>query len=464
MRKVFSVFAIGLLFTLFIESCNQRKPQKVTDEPIHNQSEAQLEEQKPVNSQSDTANTNPYWMGMARYLAGLPANEPIFDSLQKLPDAVVHQKYFDNAFLQKETVLLDKLGAFAQQELGKARENSEQTVFYPFSGADFVTIHTLYPNAKRYVLFGLEPEGVIPHIETLSPVRRAANLQNIRVSSDDIMSFSFFKTIDMAADFRRFELKGTLPLLLAFIARTGNDVLSVNHIQVDESGKIFMDGDSLIKNPNLQSPTNAKTGGYRIKFKNSEAKELQIQTLDYFSVDVLNEKLKKNPNFLEMLSDLSPCVTYIKSASYLLHKNYFSVIGDKIKEVSDLILQDDSGFPIRAFDENAWHLTYYGKYMKPIPLFSNLYQPDLMKKYTENEKEVVPLAFGIGYRYQHGTSNLLRARKLSQGIDKNDNVKGEESKSPQKGLTENSLQSGHSTEKKFETNQNNHGRRKLEKD
>ena len=47
----------------------------------------------------------------------------------------------------------------------------------------------------------------------------------------------------MRGDFQRYELKGTLPLLLAFVARTGNQVLNVQHIRVDEDGVVEPDGD-----------------------------------------------------------------------------------------------------------------------------------------------------------------------------------------------------------------------------
>jgi hypothetical protein len=367
-------------------------------------SDTKAEAAKPA---PDTVRIVPEWNATARYLGGLDvAPESPLAKLTQEPDFQAHKQYFDQAFATKSKVMLDSLTVWAEQELGDVRKTSDKTVFYPFAGADFVTIHTLFPDARHYVLFGLEPEGTIPPIESLAPARRSVNLQNIRTSSDDIMSLSFFKTIDMSSDFRRAELKGTLPLLLAFVARKGNEIINVNHIAVNNSGTVDYTSEKDVQNPDDSIAT-----GYRIKFRKSP--DAPIQTIEYFSVNVHDPAFKKNKGFQAYLESLKPTATYIKSASYLLHKPYFSIIHNKIQEVSDVILQDDSGFPIRSFAPEQWKIQYYGVYsekFRPIPLFANLYQAELTKRYKENTAK--PLPFGIGYQYKKGTSNLLRADKV----------------------------------------------------
>lgn len=356
----------------------------------------------------DTAKVSPEWNATARFLGGLEvAPESPLAKLSKEPDFQAHKQYFDQAFTTKSKVMLDSLTFWAEHELNDVRKDPDKTIFYPFAGADFVTIHTLFPDARHYVLFGLEPEGIIPPIEKLASARRNVNLQNIRTSSDDIMSLSFFKTIDMNSDFRRAELKGTLPLLLAFIARKGNEIVNVNHIAVNNSGTVDYTSEK-----DFQNPDDSIATGFRIKFRKSQ--DAPIQTIEYFSVNVHDPAFKKNKGFQTYLESLKPTATYIKSASYLLHKPYFSIIHNKIQEVSDVILQDDSGFPIRSFSPEQWKIQYYGVYsetFRPISLFANLYQSELTKRYKENTAK--PLAFGIGYQYKKGTSNLLRADKVN---------------------------------------------------
>ena len=103
--------------------------------------------------------------------------------------------------------------------------------------------------------------------------------------------------------------------------------------------------------------------------------------------------------------------TYLKSASYLMHRPTFSIVRDIILDESEYLLQDDSGIPVKYFDTSKWDLTFYGNYSFPISLFSERHQEDLKEIYLKKEMNVQPLPFGIGYQYKKGTSNLMLAKK-----------------------------------------------------
>jgi len=77
---------------------------------------------------------------------------------------------------------------------------------------------------------------------------------------------------------------------------------------------------------------------------------------------------------------------------------------------SRYILQEDSGIPFRYFDPSAWAFQFYGTYSKPISTFKNEYQADLAKIYKTGGN-ITPLPFGIGYRFQVDTANLLFATR-----------------------------------------------------
>ncbi len=58
---------------------------------------------------------------------------------------------------------LARIRAWSSANLTAARP----TMFYMFSGPDFLYANAFYPNAKTYVLSGLEPVGTVPDLTTL---------------------------------------------------------------------------------------------------------------------------------------------------------------------------------------------------------------------------------------------------------------------------------------------------------
>ncbi|MCS7086032.1 MAG: hypothetical protein RMM53_09795, partial [Bacteroidia bacterium] len=158
-----------------------------------------------------------YWNDLARLLAGMdPLPGSVLDSLEKLPETVRHRQALQREWSVKKQHLT-KLEAFAEREFGDVRK-LDRPVFYPFSGPDFLTIHTLFPNAKIYVLFGLEQEGSPPRVFKLSRARYDYNLRNIQTALDDIMRLNFFMTLDMSVELHRAELSGVTPILMLSMA------------------------------------------------------------------------------------------------------------------------------------------------------------------------------------------------------------------------------------------------------
>ena len=138
---------------------------------------------------------------------------------------------------------------------------------------------------------------------------------------------------------------------------------------------------------------------------------VNIQNDPYLSRGGLFAKgLKTRTDLVAYLNGIDIKSTYLKSASYLMHRPTFSIIRNLILNKSQHLLQDDSGIPIKYFDSNIWDLTYYGNYSYPIPLFKERHQEDLKEVYLNKDK-TKPLPFGIGYQFRRGTSNLMRASK-----------------------------------------------------
>jgi hypothetical protein len=381
-------------------------------------SEPQADKKQPTDTKTDSTHTttagasqpavaaDPYWNELACLLAGLPKPEgSSLAALASSPGAQQHSRYFEQGWPGQEAKFVQPLTQWAAQELPEAHK-STHTVYYPFSGADFMAIQSVYPHAEKYVLFGLEPEGDAIDIRKMDAARLAANLANVQKSLYAILSWSFFRTNDMTVDFRRAELNGTLPVLLAFMARTGHEVLQVRRIQLSPNGEVQPIPAG--SDPEMSVAGKGLVTGNQIFFRKTGQKA--VQQLQYFSVDVSDANIQKEQGFLPYLTGLNPAHTYVKAASYLMYKSYFHLIKDKTLEISQVYVQDDSGMPIRMLDTTHWDLQYYGAYSRPIALFSNYFQQDLWDIYNQ-KKQAKPLEFGMGYQFRKGTSNMMIARK-----------------------------------------------------
>jgi hypothetical protein len=148
----------------------------------------------------------------------------------------------------------------------------------------------------------------------------------------------------------------------------------------------------------------------------------QVRTLTYFAVNLQNmpyvsrgglvaKGLETRTDLVKYFNSLDIKSTYLKSASYLMHRPTFSIIRNIILDNSEFVLQDDSGIPIQYFDTDKWNLTFYGNYKFPINLFAERHQEDLKEVYLNGGDNVKSLPFGIGYQYHKGTSNLMKAEK-----------------------------------------------------
>src|SRR5690349_16111802 len=130
----------------------------------------------------------------ARFLAGLPPSEgsPL-TALTKDPAWQHHARFFDNAFAQLEQRQLAKVHAWADTNLAAPKP----TMFYFFSGPDFLYANAFYSKATTYVMAALEPSGSVPDLTRMSRGSIDSALGNIEHSLATVMNFSFFITKHM---------------------------------------------------------------------------------------------------------------------------------------------------------------------------------------------------------------------------------------------------------------------------
>lgn len=331
---------------------------------------------------------------IARVLAGMAPASKDSPLTQLTSDAAFqrHAKRLDQSWQNVDQRQLSKIRAWSAANLTKRQD----TAFYFFSGPDFLYANAFLPNAKTYVFAGLEPVGRLPDLSKLPRATVASAYEEINAKINTVLNYSFFITKEMQERFRSGAARGALPIIAVFMARHGKSIQDVSYVTVDNEGKL-----GPLANPDQTGPAN----GVKITFSSPGGAP---QTLYYFSTN-LNNSGARSTGFLKWCQTLGPGDSFVKSASYLMHDNNFSVVRDFLLENSATITQDDSGVPLRFFDGQKWTLKPFGNYVGPISLFSGNYQAKLKELFVKAKAPRID--FGIGYRWRPNETNLLLAIK-----------------------------------------------------
>jgi len=332
----------------------------------------------------------------ARFIAGMqPEPGSALADQSARPEWIKYAASFDKNWIKLDKTRMEPMRKWASEEL----HPGSSVVFYPFSGPDFLYAVTFFPKANAYILVALEPVGTSPDFQQMSPDSMDQFFATVDRSLDSLLSFSFFKTNNMKVDVKQ-DLEGTLPILMLFLVRTGNRVDDVKPVEIDGEGNIVAAGSAKLA-AGVRS-----ANGVDIVFKSADGPQRHLY---YFSVNLQNDYLKKSA-FKSYMTKFSGVNTYLKSASYLMHKEYFSTVRSAILDRSALLVQDDSGIPYGLIKADKWDVSLYGVYSSPIDMFKEHREADLSDAYKEPNR-AKPLPFGIGYNWRAGQSNLLVARK-----------------------------------------------------
>ena len=307
----------------------------------------------------------------ARFLAGLPVSGPL-DRLTRDEGWTSYAAAIDEAWNKKEYHHLSVVRGWMATNAA-AHYRSSAPVFYMFSGPDILYAHTFFPNAKTYILCGIEPVGTVPDLAAMSSATIYDGLLGFCKSLRTMLRFHYFITKDMRADLSRAQMGGTVPLLYVFLARMGCTVLDTEYVS---------------------SPA----PGVKIRFKHHGG----VQTVYYFKTDLSNGG--GSAAFLRWCAAQGPANSLLKAASYLLHGDSFTNVRSFLLQHSRVIIQDDSGIPLRAFTKD-WTVRTYGRYLPHGEMFGKYYQRDLAAVFAENPPG--PLGFAFGYHWQRERGVLL---------------------------------------------------------
>jgi len=314
----------------------------------------------------------------ARFLAGMSTNSR--RDFQKSAEWKNHQHQMDERWRRAEG-RLSHIRGFRRSELGSAGSSH---VFYPFGGPDFLYADAFFPGAKTYALAGLEPIGSIPDLSSLTETQIATSLRGVQTSISSSLDYSYFLTKDMRLDLARTNLKGVLPVLYVYLARTGHRIQSVDYVHIDSGGSIA-------------SGHSGSAPGVRLRCSGC--------TVYYFRTNLSNSG---SGRYQRYMARNAPGTTFIKSASYLMHGGSFSNIRGAIMKNSKAVLQDASGIPYRYYKSAGWETELYGNYVRTLDMFSSYYQSDLRAAYASGSPK--PVRFGVGYTFNPAETCLILAK------------------------------------------------------
>jgi hypothetical protein len=311
----------------------------------------------------------------ARFLAGIPVSGAL-QPLTHDPAWVDHARNLDSAWVKKDFYQVRPIRAWM---LANAPQlyTSTDTVFYMFGGPDFLYANLFYPEAKTYILAGLEPVGTVPDLNRMDPAALRTDLNALRESMHTVLQTHYFITKDMRTELTRQNLGGTLPILYVFLARLNCTVT----------------GTTYVKSP---------AEGVKITF--TTLRGGPPQTLYYFKTD-----LSGGPSpFLKWCAGQGTGNGLLKAASYLMHTEGFTGVRNFLLNNCRAIVQDDSGIPLRAFPK-TWKVDFYGHYV-PHEEFLKYQQPDLAAIY-HREPPPPDLGFAFGYHWQRDRGLLMLATR-----------------------------------------------------
>ncbi len=279
------------------------------------------------------------------------------------------------------------------------------TVFYPFAGPDFATVQRMYPEASRYVLVALQRAEAPPALARANAADLTDFLARFGESWKQFASMGFFRTLDLDEEAQKTGLRaGTTGRLIAFAARAGYRIVSVEPVRINAAGM------GLEPHPGARTDP-ATWGSVRIMLD----KDGRRVELDYVRMNLADAALKAHPELQTWIERMASNRTVLKAASHLLQSARFSIVRNALLEHAPSIVQDETGIEYSTLTKH-FEVTLYGRFTKPHSLFKQEAQRTLAEAY-QTQPGIKPLKFRVSYQ-REPEANLqvaVRAGLMSVG-------------------------------------------------
>ncbi len=283
----------------------------------------------------------------------------------KDPNEVEYNKIIESYSNNFKLRFVNPITAFTESNL----HIGKKSLFYPFAGPDISYPLLFFPNLEQYVLVGLEFPG--------SPefINHKFNLAGFKPQVEGYLRSGFFKTMNMSAQMHYNQ--GVIPMLVAQIALLNGKVENITSISEPYKGVM-------------------------VEFSHNQMNK----KLYYFRANLndYNDKTKFY-EFIQKNNLIENCM--LKASSYKLHQVEFKQLSKYMLDNCQLILQDDTGMPVKALQHKGNDIELYGDYIKPYgDEFRPYYQKTLAELYKTKANKI-PLNFCFGYGCDRVESNIL---------------------------------------------------------
>jgi hypothetical protein len=359
----------------------------------------------------------------ARLLAGMTPDEaqlkthPWAASLVASPQWRAHHQWIEQQW-QPVKARARRMSEFSAARLGNFAACAGGTLLYPFSGPDFLNAHALAGGCRKQVFFSLEKPGSLPALRKLAAPQLERLLQDARNALADLISRNYFITSYMSRQLTTPQFTGVVPVLAMTMVLSGARIVDIEPMA------------RLLPTPDAQRPRGPalQHDAVRILWRDAaDGAGAGVRALEYHSLDVSDTQLAWHPGFIKMLEPRpgEQAVGLIKSASYLLHDDQFTQVRKMMLERCEIIVQDDTGIPLRSYERGAWGLRLFGVYSDPLKDLSWGRQPRLREAFERAIRADGasvslgpmtvsyggPLDFPFGYRGREGRSNMIMATR-----------------------------------------------------
>jgi hypothetical protein len=341
---------------------------------------------------------------IAQLLGGIvPApGDPVIDRIAA-SDAWLKHREIMTVEWKKVRTRLETMEKWRDAEI-RVKDAHRRTLLYPFSGPDFINAWALFPNHARYMFFGLENPGTLPELEKLGPAEIDGLLRDVRNALDEIIQRNYFITSYMGKELVSPYFRGTVPIMSMMMALDGLHIVKIERFD------LFPELTKAYEDPKAAKRPGKLMRGARMTF--TVPNSGRTHELYYFSLDATDRALQFYPELIDWLVRDRPVSALLKSASYLLHDNQFAKTREMVINAADILVQDDTGVPLRFLRQTNWQVRVFGKYHRPIKPMEYGYQRELEVLFKEQAGDK-PLPFPFGYHWRGEQSGLILATRPS---------------------------------------------------
>lgn len=264
---------------------------------------------------------------------------------------------------------------------------------YVFSGADIVTPLTLFTTANHYTLIADQtPEYVGANDASAAQIAKECQTQAY------FARYGYFRTHDLEG---KDSVKPRFIKMLAYsILMSGGSITKMEYLGIAPNGKLEI----------RDNPAVTKPDGLRFHVTTADKRPVFV---DYLRMNLSNSGLQADPRLQQFLASRTNDTVFIKSASHLLQKNYFSILASLITDHAHSVVQDETGLDIELFSKH-YQIDSYGKFLRPHPLWHDSPSGVRLRNFLSTKNTLQPLPFTIGYEKTSGSVLLVGTRLASR--------------------------------------------------